>query len=43
LEFADALHLSSYRDYERMASFDDRKFAGRAKRLNLSPRVFVPA
>lgn len=43
LEFADALHLSSYRDCERMASFDDRKFARRAKRLNLSPRVFVPA
>ncbi|WP_373507139.1 type II toxin-antitoxin system VapC family toxin [Thiocapsa sp.] len=43
LEFADALHLSSYRDCDRMASFDDRKFARRAKRLNLAPRVFVPS
>jgi predicted nucleic-acid-binding protein len=42
LEFADALHLSSYRNCDRMASFDDRKFARRAKRLNLAPRVFVP-
>lgn len=42
LEFADALHLSSYRNCDRMASFDDRKFARRAKRLNLAPRIFVP-
>ncbi len=42
LAFADALHLASYRDCDRMASFDDRKFARRAKRLNLAPRVFVP-
>jgi hypothetical protein len=25
-----------------MASFDDRKFARRAKRLGLAPRVIVP-
>lgn len=43
LEFADALHLASYRDCDRMASFDDRKFARRAKRMNLAPAVFVPS
>jgi hypothetical protein len=43
LEFADALHLTSYRDCDRMASFDDRKFARRAKRMNLAPHVFVPS
>lgn len=42
LDFADALHLGSYRDCESMASFDDRKFVRRAKRLHLTPRVFVP-
>lgn len=42
LDFADALHLSSYPDCEKVASFDDRKFARRAKRLQLSPPVVVP-
>ena len=42
LDFADALHHASYRDCESMASFDDRKFARRAKRLGLVPRVIVP-
>lgn len=42
LDFADALHHASYRDCEAMASFDDRKFARRAKRLGLAPRVIVP-
>jgi predicted nucleic-acid-binding protein len=42
LDFADALHLASYRDYAGMASFDDRKFARRAQRLHLAPQVFVP-
>lgn len=42
LDFADALHLAAYRECSQMASFDDRKFARRAQRLNLSPRVFVP-
>jgi predicted nucleic-acid-binding protein len=42
LDFADALHHTSYRDCEAMASFDDRKFARRAKRLGLAPRVIVP-
>ena len=42
LDFADALHHASYRDCEAMASFDDRKFARRAKRLGLVPRVIIP-
>lgn len=42
LDFADALHLVSYRDCESLASFDDRRFARRARRMNLAPRVFVP-
>ncbi|MBN8440708.1 MAG: type II toxin-antitoxin system VapC family toxin [Thauera sp.] len=42
LDFADALHLASYRECESVASFDDRKFARRAKRLNLAPRIFIP-
>jgi predicted nucleic-acid-binding protein len=42
LDFADALHLACYRDCAAMASFDDRKFALRAKRLNLAPKVVVP-
>jgi predicted nucleic-acid-binding protein len=42
LEFADALHHASYRACEEIASFDDKKFARRARRLGLSPRVVVP-
>lgn len=42
LEFADALHHASYRGCRSMASFDDRKFARRAKRLGLMPAVVVP-
>lgn len=42
LDFADALHHASYRDCEAMASFDDRKFTRRAKRLGLVPRVIIP-
>lgn len=42
LDFADALHHASYRDCEAMASFDDKKFARRIKRLGLVPRVIVP-
>lgn len=41
LEFADALHHISYRDCASMASFDDRRFARRAKKLGLSPPVAV--
>lgn len=42
LDFVDALHLASYRDCASVASFDDRKFARRAARLNLAPKVSVP-
>lgn len=42
LDFADALHLASYVECNALASFDDRKFARRAARLDLEPRVFVP-
>ncbi|WP_293374246.1 type II toxin-antitoxin system VapC family toxin [Nevskia sp.] len=42
LDFADALHHASYGDCQSMASFDDRRFARRAKRLGLIPVVSVP-
>lgn len=42
LDFADALHHASYRDCKRMASFDDRRFARRVKRLGLIPGVSIP-
>ena len=42
IDLADALHHSSYRSCASMASFDDRRFARRAKKLGLAPVVFVP-
>ena len=42
LDFADALHHATYRSCNRMASFDDRKFARRATKLGLVPAVSVP-
>ncbi len=42
LELADALHHASYRDCDSMASFDDKQFARRSRRLGLAPRVVVP-
>lgn len=42
LDFADALHHANYQDCETMASFDDRKFAKRVKKLGLAPRVIIP-
>lgn len=42
LELADALHHASYRECNSMASFDDRKFARRARKLGLMPNVVVP-
>lgn len=42
LDFADALHLSSARHCAKMLSFDDRKFARRAKKQGLHPPVHVP-
>lgn len=43
LDFADALHLASYRACDNMVSFDDRRFARRVKRMGLMPPVVVPA
>lgn len=43
LDFADALHHASYRDCTRMASFDERRFARRVKRMGLIPSVSLPA
>ena len=43
LDLADALHHASYRTCTGVVSFDDRKFARRAKRLGLTPPVSVPA
>ena len=42
LDFADALHHGAYRQCQSMVSFDDRRFARRAKRLGLIPGVVVP-
>ncbi|MBL0711327.1 MAG: type II toxin-antitoxin system VapC family toxin [Colwellia sp.] len=42
LDFADALHLSSSKHCTEFSSFDDKKFAKRAKRYGLLPVVKVP-
>jgi len=42
LELADALHHASYRNCSNMASFDDKRFARRARRMGLAPAVAVP-
>ncbi len=42
IDMADALHHASYRSCASVASFDDRRFARRAKRMGLSPPVIVP-
>ena len=42
LDFADALHHSSYHQCESLASFDEKKFARRSNKLALIPRVIVP-
>ena len=39
LDFADCLHHASYPGCDRMATFDDRRFAGRARRLGMLPAV----
>ena len=43
IDLADALHHASYRSCASMASFDDRKFVRRAKKLGLAPNLMVPA
>lgn len=41
IDFADALHHASYKACNSVASFDDRGFARRAKKLGLTPTVTV--
>ena len=41
IDFADALHHANYRSCASVASFDDRKFARRAKKLGLAPAIVV--
>lgn len=42
LDFADALHLLASSHCAQLLSFDDRRFARRAKRLGVTPNVLVP-
>lgn len=42
LDFADALHWTSNAACERLITFDDRKFARRARRMHLVPEVTLP-
>ena len=41
VDFADALHHASYKACASIATFDDRKFARRAKKLGMAPTVTV--
>lgn len=41
IDFADGLHHASYRECEAVATFDDKRFARRARRLNMAPVVQV--
>lgn len=42
MDFTDALHLQANGHCERFLSFDDRRFARRAKKLGIKPEVVVP-
>ena len=42
LDFADALHWACSQSCTRLATFDDRGFVRRARRLNLVPEVATP-
>lgn len=42
MDFADALHVQASGHCERFLSFDDRRFARRAKKLGITPEVVVP-
>lgn len=41
IDLADALHHASYKSCNSVATFDDRRFARRAKKLGLAPAVVV--
>ena len=43
MDFADALHLAGSDHCEALYTFDDRRFARRARRLGCAPPVRVPA
>jgi predicted nucleic-acid-binding protein len=43
MDFADALHLAGAAHCEALYTFDDRRFARRAQRLDLVPKVIVPS
>jgi predicted nucleic-acid-binding protein len=42
MDFADALHLASSQHCDALYTFDDRRFARRARRLGCAPPVQVP-
>jgi predicted nucleic-acid-binding protein len=42
IDFADALHLAGSGHCEALYTFDDRRFARRALRLDTVPKVVVP-
>jgi len=42
VDFADALHHASYKACESVATFDDRKFARRARKLGMTPAITIP-
>jgi predicted nucleic-acid-binding protein len=42
MDFADALHLAGSEHCEALYTFDDRRFARRARRLGATPKVVVP-
>ena len=42
LDFADALHHATCKDCESFATFDDRQFARRVARMQLTPACEIP-
>lgn len=42
MDFADAMHHASYAICDSVATFDDRRFARRARKLGLTPAVVMP-
>lgn len=43
LDFADALHLAGSKACDVFLTFDDKRFARKAGRLGLTPKVQIPA
>jgi predicted nucleic-acid-binding protein len=41
IDFADALHHASYRACDSVVTFDDRRFARRARKLGMAPMVTI--